>query len=140
MAEPEFLKLFEVSPEEASKTVAELLGGAGATAAFDGILQSVFLSNPDYWTGKFPFVGIKELPPLDDWIVAGVPGLVALLGALTGNKDLFRAGVGGGLYGGGMLLHHIIVRNLPGAMPSLSSPTEALRFAVKPQGRYQVTE
>jgi hypothetical protein len=147
MAEPleEFLKLFEVRPEEASKTFAELVGGAGATAAFDGILQSVFLSNPDYWNGKFPFLAfMKELPPLDDWIVAGVPGLVALLGALTGNKDLFRAGVGGGLYGGGMLLHHIIVRILPERMPPLTSPLgfsqETLKFAVKPVGRYQVTE
>ena len=142
MAEPEFMKLFEVRPEEASKTFAELAGGAGATAAFDGILQSIFLTNPDFWKGQILFWEfMKQLPSVDDWIVAGVPGLLALLGALTGNKDLFRVGVGGGLYGGGMLLHQIIVRNLPGAMPSLSSPTEALGgFAVKPQGKYRVTE
>jgi hypothetical protein len=141
MAETEFLKLFEVRPEEASKTFAELVGGAGATATLDGILQSVFLTNPDYWRTQFLYWEfMKELPPVDDWIVAGVPGFLALLGALTGNKDLFRAGVGGGLYGGGMLLHHIIVRNLPGAMPTLTSPSEALKFAVKPKGKYQVTK
>jgi len=141
VAEPEFMKLFEVRPEEASKTFAELAGGAGATAAFDGILQSIFLTNPDFWKGQILFWEfMKQLPSVDDWIVAGVPGLLALLGALTGNKDLFRVGVGGGLYGGGMLLHQIIVRNLPGVMPSLSSPSEALGFAVKPQGKYRVTE
>jgi hypothetical protein len=145
MAEPleEFLKLFEVRPEEESKTVAEFMGGAGGTAALDGILQSVFMTNPDYWRGQFPFWEfMKELPPVDDWIVAGVPGFLALLGALTGNKDLFRVAVGGGLYGGGMLLHHIIVRNLPGMMPPLSSPLvlqETLKFTTKPKGRYQLT-
>jgi hypothetical protein len=143
MAEPieEFLRLFEVRPEEASNTFAELVGGAGATAVFDGILQSIFLSNPDFWRGQVLFWEfMKELPSVDDWIVAGIPGFIALLGALTGNKDLFRTGVGGGLYGGGMLLHQVIVRNLPKLMPTLSSSLgQEVKFAVKPQGRYQVT-
>ena len=135
------MAVFEVKPEEASKAFAELVGGAGATAIFDGVLQSIYLANPDYWSGRFPFqtVFTERLPSLDDWIVAAVPGLLALLGALAGNKDLFMAGLGGSLYGGGMFLHHIITRNLPGAIPEVSSSLSQGTKFTKPKGRYRVT-
>jgi len=143
------MAVFEVKPEEVPKVFTELMGGAGATAIFDGILQSIFLANPDYWTGRFPFqtVFTERLPSLDDWIVAAAPGIATLLGALTGNKDLFMTGFGGSLYGGGMLLHHIITRNLPGTIPEIlgflsqvsSSLGQGTSKLAKPKGRYQIT-
>lgn len=147
MADPwtEFLRLFEVRPEEAGAAVAELAGGGAGTAVLDGVLQSIWAKDPDYWSGKFPYIGFPvfpdQLPPVDDWIVAGVPAVLALLGALAKNKDLLRAGVGGSVYGGGVLLHHTIVRNLPKVIPPSSPGSEQKkRYSVKTgTHRYLVT-
>jgi len=131
----EFLKLFEVKPEEVGRAFAELLVGSGVVATSDGVLESIYMSNPEYWTNKFPFVGFpifpENLPPVDDWIAAGVGWFLTLLGALARDKELFRVGLGGSLYGGGMLLQRIIVRNLPGVIAR--SPSHSHH-----QGRYRV--
>jgi hypothetical protein len=135
----EFLRLFEVRPEEAERAVAELAGGAGATATLDGVLEGVYRSNPEFWAEKFPFLAMPifpdRLPRLDDCIVAGTGLVLAALGALTENRDLFRVGLGGSLYGGAMWLKEAIAR----LSLSFEQKTSEPRFAVKPRGRYQVT-
>lgn len=135
----EFLRLFEIRPEEVGSAFAELVVGGGGTATFDGILQSIYLSNPDFWTEKFPFMGFpvfpENLPPVDDWITAGIPAVLALLGIAAKDKDLFRVGLGGCFYGGGMLLHRTITRNLPRVIrPGSSHSLQGTR-----EGKYKVT-
>jgi len=140
----EFLKLFEVRPEEAGLAVLEIFGGSASTSTLDGILEGIFRSNPEFWAGKFPFVGMpvfpERLPPADDLIVALIGPIVSGLGALTKNKDLFRVGVGQSLYGVPMWFKELVARNVQAATGGSSPPTsQGGARSVRTKGRYRVT-
>jgi hypothetical protein len=112
------------------KALTDLGVGAAGTAAFDGVLESIWAKDTAYWSGRFPFTQFPifpdQIPPLDDWITGALtPAAVTAIGILLKNPDLVKAGVGGGLYGGGMLLHHTLVRNLPGVLPPTTVPWKA---------------
>jgi hypothetical protein len=99
----DFLKLLEVKPEETLNALAEVGGGATVDGIAKGILEGVFYSDPNFWSGRFPFIPMPvlpdKLPPLDDTLVALVGPVVAALGALAGSRDAFRFGAGLALYG-----------------------------------------
>lgn len=89
-----------------------LVIGAFLTAVLDAAIEAVWASNKEYWTDRFPFVPtIGPLPPADDWIVLGVPAVVAFAGTVAG-EDVASAGIGGLLYAGPMMVHHTIVKSV----------------------------
>ncbi len=93
------------------KDVLPLLGGALTAGAIDGILQMIVDSNPAKWSGKFPYIEtIDPLPPVDDWIVLGIPAVTYAIGHFAKREKIKTFGLGGLLYAGGMFLHHIILR------------------------------
>jgi len=93
------------------KDVLPLLGGALTTGAIDGVLEMIFDSDPAKWSGKFPYIEtINPLPPVDDWIVLGIPAVTYAIGHYKKREDVKAFGLGGLLYAGGMFLHHIILR------------------------------
>lgn len=79
------------------KETAEILG-AFTAGILDGVLEGIFLANPAEVGGKFPYVGIEQLPPGDDWLVLGISGVSYLLGKRA-KKENFQA------FGKGMLLY-----------------------------------
>ncbi|GAI80756.1 unnamed protein product [marine sediment metagenome] len=113
------------------------LGGAGASAIADGIMEFVYNRDSAYWTGRFPFIPtIEPLPPLDDFLVLGGSVATWLLGAWK-NEKVKEVGEGATIYATAMILHHIIHRSafvLPLAAPAAAAevpPTVAERLARK---------
>jgi len=143
----EFLRAWMVgySREEAERAITELAAGGVSIAVLNGLIESVFRTNPDYWRQNPLFQKMLDfLPHNDDLLVAGIPTVVTALGALTGNKDLFRMGLGGTIYGGGMLIHEAIIENLPKYLPPIEVPeiplkTQGNAFNVKTYSRYRIT-
>jgi len=90
--------------------IVPLVAGGLVTGGIDGVIEMVYASNTEKWSGKFPFIPtIEPLPPLDDWIVLAVP-LVALgVGHITKKEAVKNFGIGGLIYAGAMFLHHIIM-------------------------------
>lgn len=89
----------------------ERIIGAILSGMIDATFESIYASNPPYWTNKFPFVGtIKPLPPADDWIAAAISTAPYVAGRLMKNRRLEEIGLGGSLYSLAMFIHHIIMR------------------------------
>jgi hypothetical protein len=87
--------------------------GAFTSGLVDAVLEGIYVSNPEYYSGKFPYVPtIGPLPPADDWIVFGVSLAPWLAGKYMKRKALEEFGEGALLYSGPMMLHHTIVRGV----------------------------
>ena len=87
-----------------------IFGGAVTTGVIDGAMQMIWTSNPEKWSGKFPYMGtLRPLPPVDDWIVLAVPTIVYGIGHFTKREKLKAFGLGGLLYAIPMFIHHIMV-------------------------------
>lgn len=84
------------------KETAEILG-AFAAGILDGVLEGVYLSNPAELAGKFPYVGVEQLPPGDDWLVLGVSAASFLLGTQTKRENMKAFGRGMLLYSAPMI-------------------------------------
>jgi len=91
-----------------------VIGGIGG-ASFDIGMETVWASDKAYWTGKFPFIPLlgDKIPPLDDWLVLGVPTIIALVAHKTNHPTARNVALGGAIYGLGMLLRHTIIRWSP---------------------------
>lgn len=90
-----------------------LIYGAVSTGLLDGALEAIYELNPEKWGGKFPYIHtINPLPPLDDWIVLGVPLAVYGAGKWKKKEELKDIGLGGLLYAIPMFIHHIIIRSI----------------------------
>ena len=101
-----------------------LFAGAATTAAIDGILEMFPASNPQKWSGKFPYVPtIEPLPPVDDWIVLGIPAVTAAVGHFAKKEKIRNFGLGGLIYAVPMFIHHIIIRSVWAAGLKLSYGT-----------------
>jgi len=88
----------------------KILGGliSGLT---DAGLESLWASNPEYWSGKFPFIAIHEdLPPVDDLVVGVVGPALTFAGQKTRNRTVETLGKGGTSYTVGMLIETIVDR------------------------------
>jgi len=105
---------------------AAMVAGALTTGVVDGAIQSVYVSNPEKWTNKFPFVGtVRPLPPVDDWIVLAVPAVAYAAGYFAKSAAAKSFGLGGLLYAGAMFVHHIIVDSVRLSGVKLSAGTSA---------------
>jgi len=86
-----------------------LVGGAVTTAVVDSILEGYSLEWFPEYAGK-PLFGVEPLPPVDDWIILGVPAVLYLAGRFAKKASLKTFGLGGLIYAGPMIIHHMIVR------------------------------
>jgi len=90
-----------------------LLGGALLTGAIDGAMEIVWYTNPEKWSGKFPYIEtIPQLPPVDDWIVLAIPTVLTIAGHVAKKPEVKTFGIGGLLYALGMFTHHILMRTI----------------------------
>jgi len=110
-----------------------VFGGAIGTGVIDGILEAIYASDPEKWTGKFPYIALpgplRILPPLDDWIVLGIPAVLYGIGKWRKNKKVEAVGLGGLLYAIPMFIHHIIIRGTWMATGRLGK-AQALRMPI----------
>lgn len=81
----DFLKLFEVKPEEASNALGEVGGGAVANGVVEALLEG---------TVQDVALPVPKLPGLIDTLIALDGPIVSGLAALAGNRDAFRLGLG----------------------------------------------
>jgi len=89
-------------------------GGAAVMASADALLETIYGLDPEGWRQKFPFLSVSlRVPPLDDWLLALVPAAILAAGAYTMNPLLAYFGLGGLLYGGGVVVKDVIMRNIP---------------------------
>jgi len=99
-----------------------LFAGAAITAGIDGAIETVWASDTAKWSGKFPYVPtIDPLPPVDDWIVLGIPTAITLAGHFAKKEKVRNFGLGGLLYAVPMFMHHIIIRSAAAAGLKFSS-------------------
>ena len=77
------------------REIAEVIGGGALTAAVDIAIEKVFISNTEYWAGKFPFIDLRPLAPLDDMLIMAVPGAVALLAHRAKRNTIRNIALGG---------------------------------------------
>jgi len=75
------------------KETAEILG-AFTAGILDGVLEGIYTSNPAYWTGKFPYVGVSGVPPGDDWLVLGASALSYFFGRVAKRENVKAFGKG----------------------------------------------
>jgi len=94
------------------KDVKQVAVGAGLGVLLDIATQLPFEYDPAKWSGTWPYVTpVEGLPPVDDWIVAGVPIAAYLLARQTKAKQKTQnITLGAALYGGAMFLHHTWIR------------------------------
>jgi hypothetical protein len=95
------------------REIAEVIGGGALTAIADIGIETVWASNKEYWSGKFPFIPLEPLPPLDDMLIMAVPGVVAFLAHRAKRNTIRNVALGGFAYGLGMVLRHTIIRLSP---------------------------
>mgnify|MGYP001580707579 FL=1 len=81
--------------------------GVAITAVGKGVLEGYYNLNSKTMTGVFPFLGVDWLPPLDCWIVTGVPAAVYYV---SKNPKVKAVALGGVLYGVGMLVATSVTR------------------------------
>jgi hypothetical protein len=86
-----------------------IIAGGTVTAAVDAILEAYSGEWFPQYAGK-PLFGFEPLPPLDDWVVLGIPAAVYLVGHFAKKASVKNFGLGGLLYAGPMIIHHIIFR------------------------------
>jgi len=91
------------------KETAEILGAFSA-GILDGILEGIYIAKAEELTGKFPYVGIPQLPPADDWIVLGVSAAAFLLGRAAKSENAKAFGRGMLLYSAPMIAKVTTVR------------------------------
>jgi len=87
--------------------VKHLILGALVPGAMQGTLTGVWASNPEYWSGKFPFMGFpvltEYLPPVDNWVTlctSAVSGVALKYGV----KGDLANGIGNGILCGATAL------------------------------------
>jgi len=91
------------------KTVKDIVLGAAVNGIADGAIEVFYNQTFPQYQNVFPFIRpLPYLPPIDDWLVAGIPGVAY---AYTRRKK--REGnnmlLGAFLYGLGMFIHNTIV-------------------------------
>jgi len=90
--------------------------GAVASGVIDGILEAyheAYIKGTPAEGKVFPYVPtVEPLPPVDDWIVLGIPAAAALIGHASGNDAVKDFGVGGLLYAGPMIVHRVMIRSV----------------------------
>jgi len=84
------------------KETAEILGAFSA-GILDGVLEGIYLAKASELAGKFPYIGIEQLPPGDDWLVLGTSATAFLLGRATKRENLRSFGKGMLLYSAPMI-------------------------------------
>jgi hypothetical protein len=90
------------------------------TGIIDWGLEYIWEKYPEY-RDKFPFIApIPQLPPVDDWIVVGIPAGIYAAGKFTGSEMMKDIGEGGLLYSVAMFLKNILYRNVT------ATPTSAM--------------
>jgi hypothetical protein len=130
LADPwqDFLKLFEIKPEEAQAAVAEIVGGAIVNGAVKGFDEGYYDTTPGL-AGTFPYLPMpvlpNKLPPLDDLLVALAGPVVSGLAALAGNRDAFRVGLGLSAFGIPNWLRVLIIRCIQDP-PTIASSFESM--------------
>jgi hypothetical protein len=96
-----------------------LIRAAGAIAAgiIDGIVQGIYHSNPAYYEGKFPYVGIMDgLGRADDLLILAGSGAVYAAGHFMKDEDIKAFGEGMLLYSGPMYIHELLCYWIPRAL------------------------
>jgi hypothetical protein len=105
------------------KETAEILGAFSA-GILDGVLEGVYLAKAGELAGKFPYVGIEQLPPGDDWLVLGASAAAFLLGRAAKRENVKAFGKGMLLYSAPMIAkvttQRWIVLSAPAATAALS--------------------
>lgn|GEM_PF-4308799 len=84
------------------KETAEILGAFSA-GILDGVLEGVYLAKASELTGKFPYIGVEQLPPVDDWLVLGASAAAFLLGRAAKLENVKAFGKGMLLYSAPMI-------------------------------------
>ena len=106
-----------------------LMIGAGIAAVSHGVLEGYYNLNSQTMTGVFPYIGIpyigKYVPPLDVWLVAGVPAAAYML-AKKGSA-LKTTALGATLVGGGIWLATFITRMMMAGSPGWFLASSAYR-------------
>jgi hypothetical protein len=90
--------------------------GAGIAALSHGVLEGYYNLNSQTMTNVFPYIGIpyieKWVPPLDVWLVAGVPAAAYML--TKKDSPTKKAALGATIVGGGIWLAEFIARVMMG--------------------------
>jgi hypothetical protein len=92
------------------KPLTAMFLGATSAAIMDGVMEGIFNSNPDLYKGKFPYIGVPELPPADDWIVLGVSLLPYAIGSFGKRETVKSFGEGMVLYSAPMIVKSATTR------------------------------
>jgi hypothetical protein len=110
-----------------------ILEAAGALTAgiIDGIVEGVYLSDPAYYEGKFPYVGIMDgLGRVDDLLILAGSGVVYAAGHFAKDEDIKAFGTGMLLYSGPMYICKLLTYWIPRTIKPAGSP--ALKKALTP--------
>jgi len=87
--------------------------GAAVTAGLKGLDEQIYYSNPDKWTGKFPFIGtVDPLPPLDVWLFLGGSGLVTAIGHYTKHETVRNLGLGALIVSAGDFIRVVVMQSI----------------------------
>jgi len=99
--------------------------GVAANGLLDGAIEAYHYETPEIHN-KFPFIRpIKYLPPVDDWLHMGIPGLVYLVARKKKKENgVKNVALGAFLYGAGMFIHHMVTWiHMDTMHPEWSPPT-----------------
>jgi hypothetical protein len=102
------------------KETAEILGAFSA-GILDGVLEGIYIANAEAVSGKFPYVGIEQLPPGDDWLVLGASAAAFLLGRAAKRENVKAFGRGMLLYSAPMIAKVTTQRWIPLALPKATA-------------------
>lgn len=106
-----------------------VVAGAVTTAVVDGVIEMFPYTNPNKYNGKFPFITtVEPLPPADDLIVLAIPTAITAIGHFTKQTKIRDFGLGGLLYAGPMIIHHMILRGVAAAGVPLGRGTRSLEL------------
>lgn len=95
-----------------TNSLKHLLIGAGIAAVSHGALEGFYNLNPQGNTNKFPYMGIPYIgewvPPLDVWLVAGIPTAAYFL--MKKESKLKTAALGATLAGAAIWISVLVTR------------------------------
>lgn len=97
-------------PVMEKKELKQIVAGAILNGVADGAVETVYNNNVPALTNTFPFIRpIEFLPPVDDWLIAGVPVACYLAAKAKKKENIKNVALGAALYGGAMFIHHTII-------------------------------
>jgi hypothetical protein len=97
--------------DEEKQEVVALGLGAVTIGVIKGAEELYFTLHPEM-DRKFPYMNtVKPLPPLDDWIVLGIPAVITIVGIAAKKRALKYFGLGGLLFQGANFIRIIIMRS-----------------------------